>query len=118
MVVDGLSVTETINDVQNIVDKEPWTDPVKNKIKDLILIASIMKDRLSTNSQNSSQPPSQDEQKDKDPKGKPKPPGSSKPGGQKGHTGNQLKPVENPDEIIDLPVDRSQLPEGKEKGSL
>jgi transposase len=112
VVVDGLSVTETINDVQNIVDKEPWTDPVKNKIKDLILIASIMKDRLSTNSQNSSQPPSQDEQQDKDPKDKPKPPGSRKPGGQKGHVGNQLKPVENPDEIIDLPVDRSQLPEG------
>ena len=112
MVVDGLSVTEIIDDVQNIVDKEPWPDPVKNKIKDLILIASIMQDRLSTNSQNSSQPPSQDEQKDKDSKDKPKPPGSRKPGGQKGHIGNQLKPVENPDEIIDLPVDRSQLPEG------
>ena len=35
------------------------------KIKDLILVASTMKDRLSTNSKNSSQPPSKDKLKDK-----------------------------------------------------
>lgn len=107
MVVDGLSVTETIKGVQNIVDKEPLSDPAKSKIKDLILVASIMKDRLSTNSKNSSQSPSKDELKNKKDNSN-----SRKPDGQKDHKGNQLKPVQDPDEIVDIPVDQSQFPDG------
>ena len=67
---------------------------------------------MSKSSKNSSQPPSQDELKDKDKHKKSKPKNSRKPGGQKGRAGSQLKPVEDPDEIVNLPVDISQLPVG------
>jgi len=112
VVVDGLSVTKTINSVQDILDKENLSDPVKSSIKDLILVASIMKDRLNTNSKNSSSPPSKDDLKDKDQKDK-SDSGSRKPGGQKDHNGSQLQSVENPDEIINIAVDQSQLPRGE-----
>lgn len=109
MIVDGLIVTETIKGVQKFADKEPLSDPAKSKIKDLILVASIMKDHLSTSSKNSSQPPSKDELKDKKDNS-----GSNlrKPGGQKNLQGNQSKPVQDPDEIVDIPIDQSQLPDG------
>lgn len=112
MVVDGLSVTKTINSVQDILDKENLSDPVKSSIKDLILVASIMKDRLNTNSKNSSSPPSKDDLKDKGQRDK-SDSGSRKPGGQKDRNGSQLQSVENPDEIINIAVDQSQLPRGE-----
>ena len=76
------------------------------KVENLILLARIMKDRLTTNSTNSSKPPSKDDLKDKgsqeeettEGKNKPKP--TRKAGGQKGHAGSQLSLLENPDEII------------------
>lgn len=60
-------------------------------------------------SRNSSLPPSQDPNRLKQLKS-----GESdkKPGGQNGHVGKTLKPVEKPDEIINVPVDRSSLPMG------
>jgi len=38
---------------------------------------------------------------------------AAKPGGQKGHKGNNLQPVENPDIIKKIPLERSTLPEGQ-----
>lgn len=112
LVVDGLSVTGTIEKAQEIINDDHLSDSDSAVVKDLILVADIMKDRLSKNSKNSSQPPSQDDLKDKNDQKKPKPNNSRKPGGQKGRTGSQLKPIENPDEIVNLPVDISQLPAG------
>jgi transposase len=57
------------------------------------------------NSANSSRPPSQDPN---GPKKKPKK-GVRKPGGQPGHPGSTLKQVDNPDETVICPVDRTKL---------
>ncbi len=85
-----------------------------------------------TNSSNSSVPPSQDphrknrgrrnkgsqeEVTSKDQKGKgadPKPEAKPvrKPGGQKGHPGHHMPHVENPDEIVTLPLKEEDLPAG------
>ena len=38
---------------------------------------------------------------------------SKKPGGQNGHQGFRLEKSENPDEIIDIKIDKTTLPRGK-----
>ena len=71
----------------------------------------LLSTQLATNSANSSKPPSQDpnrERKVKNTKGQ-----KRKPGGQNGHKGSYLKPVENPTESEEILVDRNTLPPGK-----
>ena len=110
MKIDGLSVVETIESVEQSMPQQNISEDFKGKIEDLILLARIMKDRLTINSTNSSIPPSKDDLKDKDSKeveetseGENKPKPTRKAGGQKGHTGSQLQLLENPDEIIYIP---------------
>lgn len=111
MNIDGLSVIETIEAVQKGMAQEKLSADYITKIEALILLANIMKDRLSTNSQNSSKPPSTDDLKDKKSKDKTndsdKPSDGKKPGGQEGRKGSQLKPLENPDEIIYIPYNEA-----------
>ncbi|MDR1955968.1 MAG: IS66 family transposase, partial [Treponema sp.] len=59
-------------------------------------------------SKNSHLPPAMDSNRGKNSKAKNK----RKPGGQPGHEGNTLRPVDNPDEIVKLLVDREKLPPG------
>ena len=73
----------------------------------LALVAALLQ-RLNLNSRNSSKPPSTDPNRPKT--AKPKSPRN--PGGQNGHVGTTLQPVEEPDTIEHLTVDRSTLPEG------
>ena len=109
MNIDGLSVVGTIEAVQNGIPHEHLSQDFATKVKALILLASIMKDRLSTNSKNSSKPPSKDDLKDKEGKAgtNNKPSSGRKPGGQQGHASSQLKPLENPDEVIYIPYGTS-----------
>jgi len=114
MNIDGLSVVETIESVEKSMPQQNISEDFKVKIEDLILLARIMKDRLTTNSSNSSTPPSKDGLKDSESKecedtseGKNKPKSTRKAGGQKGHAGSQLNLLENPDEIIYLPYNET-----------
>ena len=111
MNIDGLSVIESIEAVQKGMTQEKLSVDYITKIEALILLANIMKDRLSTNSQNSSKPPSTDDLKDKKSKDKTNDSDElsdgKKPGGQEGHEGSQLKPLENPDEIIYIPYNEA-----------
>jgi transposase len=62
-------------------------------------------------SKNSSIPPSQDPNREKESAAK----GKRKVGGQKGHEGTTLKAVEEPDKIKIIKVDKKTLPKGKYK---
>jgi hypothetical protein len=62
----------------------------------LILIITLLVDRLGINSKNSSTPPSQDPFREKENKAK----SSRKSGGQKGRKGSYLALVEDPDEKL------------------
>jgi transposase len=56
----------------------------------LVLIITLMAERLNLNSRNSSKPPSSDPNREKKPRKK----GDRKPGGQNGHTGRTLEKVD------------------------
>jgi transposase len=68
---------------------------------------------VNKNSKNSNLPPAMDPSREKTSKAKNK----RKPGGQPGHEGNTLQPVDNPDEIKELKIDRKALPPGKWKNA-
>ena len=71
-----------------------------------MVLVSVMIGRLSTNSRNSSKPPSADPNRQKISRKRKNP---KSPGGQKGHVGTTLAPVEDPDEVITLSIDRRTL---------
>jgi len=110
MTVDNINVEETVKRVTELVAAEKDLSPaLKASLEVLLLLISILVNRLGLNSRNSSKPPVTDPHRQKEPK---KPTGR-KPGGQKGHTGRTLKQVANPDIITIIPVDRSLLPPGQ-----
>src|SRR5271156_2533919 len=111
MKLENIDINKTVEEARDLLNKEKNISPsLKAVIKVLFLIISLMVNRFNLNSKNSSKPPSQDPDRDKEKK---KNPSGKKQGGQKGHKGYTLKPVENPDEIKLLPVDKSSLPKGK-----
>ncbi len=61
MKIDGLSVVETIESVEQSMPQQNISEDFKVKVENLILLARITKDRLTTNSTNSSKPPSKDD---------------------------------------------------------
>jgi hypothetical protein len=69
----------------------------------LILIITLLANRLNLNSTNSSKPPSSDPNRKKQPKRKT----CKKPGGQNGYAGTTFKKVDDPDKVKVIKVDRS-----------
>lgn len=74
----------------------------------LLLLVTILANRLGLNSKNSSKPPSSDPNRKKGSKE----PGARKPGGQNGHIGTTLKQFPDPYLVKEIRVDRSTLPQG------
>jgi len=82
----------------------------------LVTIIQLLVAKLGLNSSNSSIPPSQDPQRQRGAKSKSKG-RKRKPGGQKGHPGTTLEPVDHPDQIENIAVDRRTLPPGRYKNA-
>jgi transposase len=110
MNIENINVTETIAQARKMLKdnkKVPAEFAVLFSL--LLTVLEVLLERLNKNSKNSSIPPSQDPNREKTPKsGETK----KKPGGQPGRLGKNLKPVENPDEVINVPVDKKTLPQG------
>ena len=75
----------------------------------LLLIVKMLIERLGLNSNNSSLPPSQDPNRAR----KSKKGAKRRPGGQPGSDGTTLERVEQPDEILEIKIDRRTLPRGE-----
>lgn len=105
-------ISKTISNAKDILTKnDTWPADAKVVISSLLDVLSIVSNSLGLNSSNSSKPPSSDPnrvRRSRTTKGK-----RRKPGGQKGHSGSRLKPVENPTVIEELFIDRRTLPAGK-----
>ena len=110
MKIENIDILATIEKAQILVreDKQLST-ATKSMFEILILIITLLANRLNLNSTNSSKPPSSDPNRKKQARRKT----GKKPGGQNGHVGTTLKKVDDPDEIEVIKVDRSGLPAGQ-----
>lgn len=107
MKIDSIDIEVTIKKAQALISKDNQLSAgAKSMFEILILIISLLANRLNLNSTNSSKPPSSDPNWKKQTRTKT----GKKPGGQKGHVGKTLIKVDDPDIIEVIKVDRSKLP--------
>lgn len=112
MKLESIDIEATIEKTRRLLEEDQGISPsLKTSIELLLLLVTLLLNRLGLNSSNSSKPPSSDPNRQK----KQKEPGAKKPGGQKGHNGTTLKKVANPDIIEDIPLDPTTLPPGDYK---
>lgn len=93
---------------QQLDDETALSPALRATIEMLLVIVTLLVNRLGLNSRNSSTPPSSDPQR----KRKQKKPSDKKAGGQNGHQGSTLKQVDKPDEIKVIRLDKRTLPRG------
>jgi transposase len=108
--IENIDVTKTVEKVQKFIEEDKTLSlTVKAMFELLLVIVNLCILRLSLNSKNSSKPPSTDLNRKKKNLAKDK----KKPGGQNGHDGTNLKPVNNPDQIVKIKLNKKSLPKGK-----
>ena len=110
MKIDSIDVDSAINSVKELLKKESELSPaLRSALEVLLILVTLLLNRITLNSKNSSKPPSTDPNRKKSGKqGK----SDRKPGGQKGRNGTTLEQVDDPDEVTELKVDRRTLPKG------
>lgn len=110
MKIENIDIDATIEKARQLVDEDKNLSAATKSMFDMmILIITLLANRLNLNSKNSSKPPSSDPNRKKKANKKT----GKKPGGQKGHVGTTLKKVDDPDKIEVIKVDRSKLPAGQ-----
>lgn len=109
MKIDKLNITDTLNNARELLENDKQISPaLKAMFEMLLTIVMLLAGRLSLTSRNSSKPPSSDQNRKR-----PKKNGSkNKPGGQPGRTGANLQPIDKPDNVIPLKLDKRKLPRG------
>jgi len=108
--IEHIDVDAAIASVRHALDVDQGISPaLRASLEVLLLLVRLLLNRITLNSQNSSKPPSSDPNREKlSTKG-----GSArKPGGQPGHRGCTLSPVDDPDVVQELAIDRRTLPQG------
>ena len=112
MKLTKVNVTKTIEDATALLEKEKRISPALKVMFQLLLtLITLLAERLSLNSGNSSKPPSVDPNRKKKKKGEN---GNKRnPGGQPGRNGTTLEPVDDPDDIISIKLDKRTLPRGE-----
>ncbi len=110
MKIENIDIEATVKKAQFLLREDRELSPAAKSIFEiLILIITLLANRLNLNSANSSKPPSSDPNRKRRRKRKT----GKKVGGQKGHVGTTLKKVDNPDRIECIDIDRRKLPSGK-----
>ena len=110
MKIDSINVDDAISHVKQLLETERNLSPaLKSALEVILLLVSVLLNRATLNSKNSSKPPSSDPNRKKGSRKK-----SDKPsGGQLLHKGKTLQKVDDPDEIEIITIDRRTLPQGE-----
>jgi transposase len=110
--IEDIDVDSAINSVKELLKKESDLSPaLKSALEVLLILVSLLLNRITLNSKNSSKPPSTDSNRKKSSK---KGRSNRKPGGQKGRNGTTLEQVDDPDEVTELKIDHRTLPKGSQ----
>ena len=110
MKIEDIDVDSAINSVKELLKKESDLSPaLRSALEVLLILVTLLLNRVTLNSKNSSKPPSTDPNRKKSSK---KGKSDRKPGGQEGRNGTTLEQVDDPDEVTELQVDRRTLPKG------
>jgi transposase len=111
--VGQIDITRTLAKVEDLLGKDRSLSPAARAMFELLVtIIHLLVAKLGLNSSNSSIPPSQDPKRKRGAKLKGN---GRKPGGQKGHPGTTLEPVEDPDQTEPIAVNRRTIPPGHYK---
>jgi len=109
MKIENIDIQATIEKARAVVHEDTqMSAATKSMFEVLILVITLLVNRLGLNSTNSSKPPSTDPNRKRQVRKKT----GRKPGGQAGHTGTTLQKVDNPDKVKEIKVDRRKLPAG------
>jgi transposase len=107
MKIQNIDIEVTISKAQKIIAEDRhMSEATKSMFEILILIITLLANRLGLNSTNSSKPPASDPNRKKRSKNST----GKKAGGQHGHIGVTLKKVDDPDRIEPIKIDRRTLP--------
>ena len=110
MTLEQIDINAAIADAEKLLQNDRQiTPPVRAVMSVLLLLVKLLMAKAGLNSRNSSIPPSQDQNRKREKKST----GKRKAGGQPGRNGVTLKPVENPDDIQLIKLDRRTLPRGQ-----
>jgi len=110
MTVENIDVSAALEKVKRLLIEEPDISPAfKASVELLMLVVSLLVNRLGRNSKNSSLPPSQDPHRKKESRTNEE---KRKPGGQNGHKGTTLQKIANPQRIEKIAIDRRTIPRG------
>lgn len=108
----NININNSIEEARVLLANEKnISSALRVSIELILTLVTLMVNKKGLNSKNSSIPPSQDPNREKESTAK----GKRKVGGQDGHKGTTLKAVEEPDEIRIIKVDRRTLAKGKYK---
>jgi transposase len=109
----GIDFEAALANARAQLEKEKNISPAfRSALELLFTICQILMARfIKKNSRNSDTPPAMDPNRTKKSNAEKK----RNPGGQPGHEGKTLQPVEHPDEVKKLTVDREKLPPGQWK---
>lgn len=107
MKIQNIDIEATISKAQRIIAEDRhMSEATKSMFEILILVITLLANRLGLNSTNSSKPPASDPNREKRTKSST----GKKAGGQNGHIGVTLKKVDDPDRIKPIKIDRRTLP--------
>lgn len=110
MKIENIDIQATIEKAQAVVREDTqMSAATKSMLEVLILVITLLVNRLGLDSTNSSKPPSTDPNRKRQVREKT----GRKPGGQKGHVGTTLQKVDTPDRVEEIKVDRRGLPAGR-----
>jgi len=112
LTINSIDIDVALKKVEKLLSEEKGLSlAMRSMVELLVLLITLLANRLNLNSRNSSKPPSSDPNRKKERKAK----GDRKAGGQKGRVGVTLQKVDKPDKTEVIKIDRRELPPGNYK---